>query len=274
VDWGAAHNAPLSFSGGALCASIASGVGALTWSQSPRIRPTERSTPINHNKNMKIFSFLQKLLFPWRCLRCGKFDEILCPICREKIEFLEFRYWCLFHKGQQLNAYSFFEYQEASFLVQRLIKLLKYQSMEGILESLEKILLSRKMIFRRDWGFNRPIYYLPVPLHRRRYCERGFNQSLLLAKIFQKIWPGEIVEDLLVRNEYTIAQASLNRENRLDNLQGKFKLQAASLRKLDKDALFIIVDDVITTGSTMFSLIELLKTVEIKNYLAMSLARD
>jgi ComF family protein len=221
-----------------------------------------------------ILSFLQKLLFPWRCLGCGEFDAIICPRCRQELKFLELRRWQSVRLGESLNMYSFFEYQEPSGLARRLIKLLKYQSMASVLKCLSGILLSERKMFRKDWGFAKKIYYIPGPLHRRRYCERGFNQSVLLAQIFQKIWPGEIVEDLFIRNEYTIAQASLNRESRINNMQGKFILKTEILEKLDQNAQFILVDDVITTGSTMFALSELLRHAGVNDYLAMSLARD
>jgi ComF family protein len=170
--------------------------------------------------------------------------------------------------------YSFFEYQEPSGLVRRLLKLLKYQSMESISKCFEDILLPFKRLFRKDWGFKKNIYYVPVPLHWRRQCERGFNQATVLANIFKKIWPGEVVENLFVRNQYTIAQASLGREDRLENLRGKFTLQPKVLEKLNKNAQFILVDDVITTGSTMWALVEELKKAGVNDFLALSLARD
>jgi len=223
---------------------------------------------------MFIISFLQKLFYPWKCLGCGEFDVVLCPRCRRELEFLEVRGWASMRGENRLNIHSFFEYQEPSGLVRRLVKLLKYQSMESIIKCLEGILLPSKRLFRNDYGFDGKLYYVPVPLHWRRQCERGFNQATLLARIFKKIWQGEIVEDLFVRNQYTIAQASLDRAGRLDNLRGKFTLQTKVLEKLDKNARFILVDDVITTGSTMWVLVEELKKAGVNNFLALSLARD
>ncbi len=218
--------------------------------------------------------FLQKLLFPWQCLGCGEFDAVLCPRCRQELEFLEMRSWASIRGNNQLNMYSFFEYQEPSGLVRRLIKLVKYQSMASVGEFFSDLLLEKKRLFRKDQGFEGKLYYIPVPLHQRRYCERGFNQAELLANVFKKIWPGEVLTNLLTRVEYTTAQASLDREGRLENLRGKFKLNQEVLQKLDKNAKFILVDDVITTGSTMWAMVEELKKMGISKYLALSLARD
>lgn len=214
------------------------------------------------------------MLFPWRCLGCGEFDVVLCSRCQRTLKFLEMRTWESQRGERHLKMYSFFDYCESSGLVCRLIKLLKYQSMETISQCLSDILLASKNVFINDGVLKKKIYYVPIPLHWRRQCERGFNQAMILAKIFKEIWPGELVEHLFVRKQYTIPQASLGREDRLENLRGKFILQTKILEKLDKNAQFVLVDDVITTGSTMWALAEELQKAGVNDYLALSLARD
>lgn len=88
---------------------------------------------------------------------------------------------------------------------------------------------------------------VPVPLHRRRRAERGFNQALELAR-----WLGRArglpVKDVLVREKRTEAQAQLRRSERLRNMAGAFGVK----RGFDGGGgRLLVVDDVFTTGATV-----------------------
>lgn len=96
---------------------------------------------------------------------------------------------------------------------------------------------------------------LPVPLHLSRLQSRGFNQSLELAKILSKALNIPIIE-ALTRKVATPQQVGLNRQERLTNLKGVFGIKTEALVGFKKVAL---VDDVMTTGSTMQSLSALIK---------------
>ena len=88
---------------------------------------------------------------------------------------------------------------------------------------------------------------VPVPLHKRRERERGYNQSALLAKELSKRTGIQVAQDLLRRTRDTAPQVSLTSpEERRRNIEGTFECagDVAGLRVL-------LVDDVVTTGSTM-----------------------
>src|SRR5262249_41865830 len=92
-----------------------------------------------------------------------------------------------------------------------------------------------------------PDLLVPVPLHRRRERERGFNQSYLLARRVGHIWNVPVRRDVLQRAVYTVPQTQLSGEARRSNVRTAFVL-----RHVDVVAgrRVLLVDDVFTTGST------------------------
>ncbi|MEZ0309148.1 MAG: ComF family protein [Ramlibacter sp.] len=96
---------------------------------------------------------------------------------------------------------------------------------------------------------------LPMPLSSERLAERGFNQSLELARALS---PRKTQPRLLLRIRNTAAQSALDRKARLGNVQGAFAvepLQAARLRGLR----VVLVDDVMTSGASMYSAAQALR---------------
>lgn len=95
-------------------------------------------------------------------------------------------------------------------------------------------------------GDDRPQLLLPVPLHWRRYWQRGFNQAQLLAAEFGRKWALPVHPGLLRKHSASNPQQQLGRAQRLRNLQDSFYLR----RPLS--GLHVgLVDDVITTGATL-----------------------
>ena len=90
---------------------------------------------------------------------------------------------------------------------------------------------------------------LPMPLSPQRLAERGFNQALLLARALA---PQKTDAGLLLRLRHTTAQTALDREQRLGNVKGAFAidpLRAALVR----DKRIVLVDDVMTSGASLYS---------------------
>jgi ComF family protein len=89
---------------------------------------------------------------------------------------------------------------------------------------------------------------VPVPLHRRRGRERGFNQSMLLAQTLAGIWKMKILPRALERIRFTQQQAKLTAAERQKNVEGAF---APTAKFNLSNRTIILVDDVFTTGATM-----------------------
>lgn len=206
----------------------------------------------------KIFNATLNLLFPVICVGCGTENEYCCKKCRAEIQ-LKRENNCP-HCGRANSNGSFCsqqcrgtsplsgiltaaEYKERSLLA-RLIHAFKYDGVYCLATFFGELLVHAS---RSVEGKN--CILVPVPLHTRRGFERGFNQSEQMAKHMGKIcdWP---VAALLNRKRYTEPQAQQSREKRLRNVREAFSLNT----KFDqawKDKVFLLVDDVYTTGATL-----------------------
>ncbi|MDF1823148.1 MAG: ComF family protein [Verrucomicrobiales bacterium] len=95
---------------------------------------------------------------------------------------------------------------------------------------------------------------VPVPLFSRRQRKRGFNQAHEIAREFIRSAPKDYqlhLAPLLRRNQHTVRQAQLDRKERLENLTGAFKIRKKHLPEPDENQGILIVDDVMTTGTTV-----------------------
>jgi len=91
---------------------------------------------------------------------------------------------------------------------------------------------------------------VPVPLHPRKLRERGYNQSLLLAKCCVQAVDGQArIEELLRRVVDTVSQTHFDRVTRQENLKNAFALAPSAA--ITPGQHYILVDDVFTTGSTL-----------------------
>lgn len=96
---------------------------------------------------------------------------------------------------------------------------------------------------------------LPVPLHPLKKAERGYNQSYYIAKGISKLLEIPVKSNLIRRVKYTNTQTELSAKERKENIRGAFRITNPIKVKGKR---IIIVDDVITTGSTISECAELL----------------
>lgn len=131
--------------------------------------------------------------------------------------------------------------------MQDIVHLLKYRGMMSIGVELGRM-LGQKIL---DEGrFDPSSVLAPVPLHRLKRRERGFNQSELICRGVSAITGMPLRNDLLIRRSNTRSQTKLTLEERKENVKNAFEVNEKK-RKAVRDADIILVDDVITTGSTI-----------------------
>ena len=90
---------------------------------------------------------------------------------------------------------------------------------------------------------------IPVPIHNKRRKERGYNQSALIAKEFCKNINELEYEDILIKKKNTIAQSTLNKEERLKNAIDMYKIKE-NKQDIIYNKNVLIFDDIYTTGAT------------------------
>jgi ComF family protein len=147
-----------------------------------------------------------------------------------------------FHKAAAYGSYSGG--------LRDLIHLLKYQHVRPAAGVLGRMLF--EVISQLSDGFDSRVpLVVPVPLHSRKLRERGFNQSELIARAALKLKPSGLdlvlKPELLMRRRATESQTGLSRDQRQRNMRGAF---AITLLKEVQDREILLVDDVLTTGTT------------------------
>lgn len=110
---------------------------------------------------------------------------------------------------------------------------------------------------------------LPMPLAPGRLRERGFNQAHELAR---RLAPSKTDATLLLRTRETPAQSGLSRADRLRNLRGAFAVEPLRAEKL-RGRRLVLVDDVMTSGASLFTAAEVLRLAGAAHITAVVLAR-
>ena len=200
-------------------------------------------------------------LLPIPCLLCGvhcktqplcadcieDFPKLgdCCPRCATPLPTASVCGRCLSHPPEQTNSVSVFAYQSP---IDRLIADFKYHDKLYLTDIFADAMVDRLK------QTPLPELLIPIPLHHRRLKERGYNQSLELAKSLSKKLAIPIGNTILIRSRDTAPQASLPYEQRKRNMRRAFKLNPSSLPKH-----IALIDDVLTTGHTANSAAKLLR---------------
>ena len=194
------------------------------------------------------------LLFPKNCEACGRAlsrgEEVLCFDCLYELPRTHF---CkeadnpimqLFEGRIRLErATALFYFQKGS-RFRKLLHSLKYNHKPEIGVLLGKELGAEML---SSGNFTDIDYIIPVPLHPNRQKKRGYNQSERIADGISEITKIPVLVDVLIRNTDTKTQTKMNKEERWQNVSGKFIVTDAEVLK-GKHVL--LVDDVVTTGAT------------------------
>ncbi len=131
------------------------------------------------------------------------------------------------------------------------------------------------------------LYIVPMPLAKKRLQKRGFNQIEILLKEITKQYPDlakHIKTRILIKHKETKPQTKLNRKERLQNIKGAFSINKKAFGELDtlhisskskilKNADIILIDDVITTGSTVIEASKTLLNAGADNIYIITIAR-
>lgn len=184
--------------------------------------------------------------------------EACCPVCALPTPAGTLCGHCLKEKPAFARTQAIFSY---AFPVDRLIQRLKYREHLALAPRLGAVMAQRLR-------HGQPDIWLPMPLHANRLKERGFNQAVEIARELSAQTGVPMQAAWATRVRDTPPQAGLKREARRKNLRGAF---ACSEKVADLHVG--IVDDVMTTGSTLDALAAALKQAGAKEVSCAVIAR-
>lgn len=110
--------------------------------------------------------------------------------------------------------------------------------------------LLRDVLMKELRTLSRPVWCIPIPLGPKRHKERGYNQVTNILTLL-RMDDCSVQTGILLRTRDTPPQTSLSKEERLKNVRGVFMVQTERLHTIPANATIVLVDDVLTTGSTM-----------------------
>jgi competence protein ComFC len=175
---------------------------------------------------------IKKNLPPF-CQCCGrhleKFTSKICPTCLRKQQHFD-------------RAFSPCVYEG---VIKELVHAFKYRNKDYLGLTLSRLMTE----FIKE--YNVPVDLLdniiPIPLHKTRLREREFNQAEVLSNYISKEFRKTVLSNILMRHRYTKTQTGLKDNLRLLNVKGSFSIkQSENIRGKN----ILLVDDVLTTGST------------------------
>jgi ComF family protein len=205
------------------------------------------------------------LVFPRICAGCGnslwKHEEVLCGLCEFRLPKTNFHGEAdnpvarLFWGRARVESAAAFLYFNKGSRVQRLVHQLKYKGRKDI-----GIWLGKKygMELRNAPPFDAVRAVIPVPLHKKKYMKRGYNQSEQIAIGLSGPLNAPVKRFLLTRTRATETQTRKSRFSRYQNVREIF---AVNNPEAWAGSHLLLVDDVITTGATLESCVEALSVI-------------
>ncbi|MBB4801046.1 ComF family protein [Flavobacterium nitrogenifigens] len=202
-----------------------------------------------------MINYLINLFFPKVCDGCRAIllqnENVFCTLCRHEMPLTQYH---LDSKNEAVKKFygkidiqfaSTFLYFNKKGMVQELIHNLKYKGHEEIGTALGNWYVEDL----KEVSFEIPFdVVIPVPLHKRKFKERGYNQITTFGKAIAKGFGIPFNENLLLRKVYSKTQSKKDLLGRSENIENIFDVEFI---ETNHNKHFLIVDDVLTTGATI-----------------------
>ncbi len=219
------------------------------------------------------------LVFPKKCLGCGKEGRYICPDCIGKVK--KVKPICPYCERPSIDGATHFACKRKFGIdglisgwkymgvIRKAILAFKYKYAVEVGKELSKV-FSDILAHNSSFVIPNSSVLVPVPLHWYRGNFRGFNQAEEIGKLVAKEMGWKFIPDLLIRKKLTTPQAELKAEARAQNIQGVFALNPNYQLHATN---YIIFDDVWTTGSTMKEAAKVLKRAGAEKVWGLTVAR-
>ncbi len=165
----------------------------------------------------------------------------------------------------RINKFHVFKYED---LVRKLIIQYKFNDKSYLYKMFCEFIVKNKKSF--DF-INSYDIILPVPIHRKRMKQRGYNQSELIARELAKNVKIKCYADIIVKIKNNKPQSTLSGKLRKENTKNVYKLN--NFEKIENKKI-LIFDDIYTTGATVDACIRELKNANVAEIGVLTLAKD
>jgi ComF family protein len=217
----------------------------------------------------RILKNIFNIFFPELCVICEnqliQGEELMCISCRGDLPVTNFSSWknnkveLSFQGRIPIESATALLYYKRKGNVQRLIHQLKYKNRQKIGKILGQWLAEDIIVQNRFEKFD---FIIPVPLHPDKLKKRGYNQVTTFGKSMATKLGSTLLENVLVCVSKSKTQTFKNRFERTLNIEEKFDISDADMLK---NKHILLIDDIITTGSTLEACsIQLLRIPNIK----------
>lgn len=222
------------------------------------------------------------LMLPPRCPGCGDIvqaDDSFCSRCWGELRFLGAP-WCrvcgepfheLPHPGARCRRCvaepPAYDAARAALAYADPVKRIVLQLKHGDGTHLARVMATQMARVGAGW-FGPDALIVPVPLHRWRLWERGYNQAALIGRALAGRTGAAFSVDALVRTRSTAASGGMGRAERFANVAGAFRVARPVA-----DRAVLLVDDVLTTGATAHACATALKAAGAKGVNLLTFAR-
>lgn len=199
---------------------------------------------------MRLFESVMNLIYPPKCIFCQQLLDYstvihICSQCSAKLPFSDsaiIRTW----PGDEVNycdgALSVFDY--TGMVKESLIRF-KFYNKPGYYRTFAKLIADKlnKLTNIEEYDM-----VISVPLHKHKEFIRGYNQAHLISKALSKLIKLPECSNVMKRERYTESQSLLDRQKRNQNVKGAFSVR---LPQKAEGKTILLVDDILTTGSTL-----------------------
>lgn len=220
------------------------------------------------------------IIFPQSCINCGGescVEKVICKKCLDEI-VVNKNLFCgecsarlpegkkICHRECPYILGAAGNYQDEA--LRKLILNFKFRGVKEAGVILSRLITDYAKQINWSWGEN---LVVPIPLASRREKERGFNQAQVIAEAFAKKMSLETEINNLIRTKNTKPQNEISDyEIRASNIRGAFLVKRSE--RFDKKTV-VLVDDVTTSGSTLYEAACALKESGVKKVLALTVAK-
>lgn len=221
---------------------------------------------------IKFFKFFGTLLldifFPPFCCNCQKFGTYLCPNCYRQIDFIPMPLDINLEEKYLQNVYVTAHYQG---VIKKLIQIYKYKSVKDIGKVIAELIWYSTDLPNID-------LLIPIPLKKDKLKKRGFNQSEEICKHLSALFGMPYLNSLNKVGDYKSQASMESKEARLSNLTNTFVVNSQFKKYLEtqnnskQEISILIIDDVITTGTTLNEAAKVFKNLGIKNIYGFAVA--